>query len=107
MSISEQYIDAVNQADIDTLMSLFSPTATLSHPAGLFTDAGAIRNFYSSIVFAGKAVTEIQAKFTDGDAEILQIRASSPLGEPGNYVHAADVFRILDGLIEQLDIYYR
>ena len=107
MSISEQYIEAVNQADIDTLMSLFSPTATLAHPAGLFTDADAIRNFYESIVFAGQAITEIQAKFTDGDTEILQIRASSPLGEPGNYVRAADVFSIRDGLIERLDIYYR
>ncbi|NTY59738.1 nuclear transport factor 2 family protein [Mycolicibacterium sphagni] len=107
MSIAEQYIDAVNQADIERLMSLFAPTATLSHPAGLFADADAIRNFYESIVFAGKAVTEIVATFSDGDAEILQIRASSPLGEPGNYVHAADVFRIQDGLIAQLDIYYR
>ena len=30
MSIAEQYIDAVNQADIERLMSLFAPTATLS-----------------------------------------------------------------------------
>ena len=50
MSISEQYIEAVNRADIDTLMGLFSPTATLAHPAGLFTDPDAIRNFYQSIV---------------------------------------------------------
>ena len=107
MSISEQYIEAVNQADIDTLMSLFSPTATLSHPTGEFVDADAIRNFYESVVFAGKTITEIQAKFIDGDAEILEIRASSPLSEAGNYVHAADVFRIQDGLIEQLAIYYR
>jgi len=107
VSIAEQYIEAVNQADIHRLMKLFSPTASLLHPAGVFTDPDAIRNFYESVVFAGKAVTEIQAKFTDGDAEIVQIRASSPLGEPGNYVHAADVFQIRDGLIEQLDIYYR
>ncbi|WP_319429394.1 nuclear transport factor 2 family protein [Mycobacterium sp. RTGN5] len=106
-AISEQYIEAVNQADIERLMSLFSPTASLFHPAGLFTDIDAIRNFYESVVFAGQATTEIQAKFTDGDAEILQIRASSPLGTPGHYVHAADVFKIQDGLIERLDIYYR
>ncbi|EHB54749.1 hypothetical protein MycrhDRAFT_1943 [Mycolicibacterium rhodesiae JS60] len=107
MSIPEQYIEFVNRADIDALMSPFSPTAALFHPAGEFTDADAIRTFYSSVVFAGQAVTEIQARFTDGDSEILQIRASSPLGEPGNYVHAADVFRIRAGLIERLDIYYR
>ncbi|WP_407663910.1 nuclear transport factor 2 family protein [Mycolicibacterium sarraceniae] len=88
-------------------MNLFSPTATLSHPAGEFTTTDALRDFYQSVVFAGQAVTEIQARFTDGDTEILQIRASSPFGEPGNYVHAADVFSIRDGLIERLDIYYR
>jgi hypothetical protein len=107
MSISEQYIEAVNQADIERLMSLFSPTATLSHPAGEFTTPESLRNFYESVVFAGQAVTEIQARFTDDDTEILQIRASSPLGEPGNYLHAADVFMIQAGLIERLDIYYR
>lgn len=107
MSIAEQYIEFVNRADIEALMGLFSPTAALFHPAGEFTDGAAIRNFYESVVFAGQAVTEIQAAFTDGDTEILQIRASSPLGEPGNYVHAADVFRIQGGLIERLDIYYR
>ncbi|MCX2932050.1 nuclear transport factor 2 family protein [Mycobacterium sp. CVI_P3] len=107
MSISEQYIEAVNQADINTLMGLFAPSAVLSHPAGEFADVDAIRNFYESVVFAGQAITEIQARFTDGDTEILQIRASSPLGEPGHYVHAADVFRIRAGLIERLDIYYR
>jgi hypothetical protein len=107
VSIAQQYIELVNQADIERLMSLFTPTASLWHPAGEFTDPDAIRNFYESVVFAGQAVTEIQAKFTDGDTDILQIRASSPLGEAGRYVHAADVFRIHDGLIERLDIYYR
>lgn len=107
MSVAEQYIESVNQADIETLMSLFSPTATLSHPAGEFGSAETIRNFYETVVFAGKAVTEIQAKFVDGDAEIVQIRASSPLGEAGRYLYAADVFRVHDGLIERLDIYYR
>lgn len=107
MSLAEKYIEFVNQADIEALMGLFSPTAALFHPAGEFTDGAAIRNFYSSVVFAGQAITEIQAKFTDGDTEILQIRASSPFSEPGNYVHAADVFRIQAGLIERLDIYYR
>lgn len=71
MSIAEQYIESVNRADIEGLMSLFSPTAALFHPAGEFTDSAAIRNFYSSVVFAGQANTEIQAAFTDGDTEIL------------------------------------
>jgi ketosteroid isomerase-like protein len=108
MTIAEQYIDAVNRADIETLMSLFTPTACLTHPAGTFADGDAIRTFYETVVFAGQAVTEIEAQFADGpNAEILQIRASSPLGTPGEYVYAADVFTIRNGLIERLDTYYR
>ncbi|OAN39494.1 nuclear transport factor 2 family protein [Mycolicibacterium iranicum] len=107
MTVGEQYIDAVNRADIDALMGLFAPTARLNHPAGTFDAPDAIRNFYETVVFAGRAVTEIDASFRAGDTEVLQIKASSPLGEPGKYVYAADVFTLRDGLIERLDIYYR
>lgn len=105
--IAEKYIEAVNRADIKSLMELFAPNSTLAHPAGVFTGTDAIAGFYESVVFAGKAVTEIEQYFSDGDTQILQLRASSPLGEPGQYVYAADVFTIRDDLIERLDIYYR
>jgi hypothetical protein len=107
MTIAERYIEAVNRAEIGTLMGLFGPTARLRHPAGTFADADSIRTFYETVVFAGRAMTEIEAQFADGGTEILQIRACSPLGTPGEYVYAADVFTIRDGLIERLDIYYR
>ncbi|MFB1295062.1 nuclear transport factor 2 family protein [Mycobacterium sp. pW049] len=107
MTVAWQYIDAVNRADIEALMGLFAPSACLNHPAGTFADPHAIRNFYETVVFAGRAVTEIDASFSDGDTEILQIKASSPLGEPGKFVYAADVFTLRDGFIERLDIYYR
>lgn len=106
-SIAEQYIDAVNRANIDDLMGLFAPTATLAHPSGTFTGAEEISNFYRSVVFAGQAVTEIERQFADQDAQIIQIHATSPLAEPGQYVYAVDVFTIGDDRIERLDIYYR
>ena len=107
MSVAKKYIDAVNRADIDALMGLFAPTASLKHPAGTFTDPAALRQFYETVVFTGQAVTDIEAQFRDGDTEIVQIRASSPLGEPGHFVYAADIFTVRDGLIERLEIYYR
>jgi hypothetical protein len=107
MTIAERYIDAVNRADIRTLMSLLAPTARLTHPAGTFTDPDGIKTFYETVVFAGKAVTEIEAQFVDGGTQNLQIRASTPLGTPGQYVYAADMFTIHDDVIERLDIYYR
>ncbi|QZA20134.1 nuclear transport factor 2 family protein [Mycobacterium malmoense] len=73
-TIAEKYVDAVNRGDIDCLISLFAPTATLMHPAGTFSDADAIADFYTSVVFAGKAVTEIERQFADHDAQIVQIR---------------------------------
>jgi ketosteroid isomerase-like protein len=104
---AEKYIDAVNRADIKSLVGLFAPSATLAHPAGIFTGADAISDFYETVVFAGKAFTEIERHFSDGDTQIVQLRASSPLAEPGQYVYAVDVFTIRDDLIERLDIYYR
>ncbi|MES3639181.1 nuclear transport factor 2 family protein [Mycobacterium intracellulare] len=106
-SIAEKYIDAVNRADIDELMALFAPTATLRHPSGTFVGAQDIANFYKTVVFTGKAVTEIQTRFRDRGSQIIQIRATSPLAEPGQYVYAADIFTISDEQIEGLDIYYR
>jgi SnoaL-like domain len=106
-TIAEKYIDAVNRAHIDDLMGLFTPTATLAHPSGTFTGADEISNFYKSVVFAGQAVTEIERQFADQNAQIIQIRATSPLAEPGQYVYAVDVFTICDDLIERLEIYYR
>lgn len=106
-SIAEQYIDAVNRADIGDLMALFAPTATLRHPSGTYVGHAEIADFYQSLVFAGKAVTEIDRQFADADVQIIQIRASSPLAEPGQYVYAADIFTIADERIVVLDIYYR
>lgn len=106
-SIAEKYIDAVNRADIDALMTLFAPTAILRHPSGTFVGAEGIADFYKTAVFGGKAVTEIEKQFIDEGPQIIQIRATSPLAEPGQYIYAADIFTISDERIERLDIYYR
>jgi ketosteroid isomerase-like protein len=105
--IAEAYIDAVNRADLDGLLSLFAADPVLLHPAGRFEGREAISGFYTDVVFHGQAVTEIERIHVTDDAQVLQLRATSPLAEPGQYVYAVDVFGISDGLIRTLDIYYR
>lgn len=107
MTVAERCIDAVNRADIDDLIGLFHPGAILAHPAGVFAGTDAIADFYKSVVFAGQAFTEIERQFSDGNARIMQIRASSQLAAPDQYVYAVDVFVVSDNLIKRLDIYYR
>lgn len=105
--IAEAYIDAVNRADLDGLLRLFADGAVLQHPAGRFEGKSQIADFYTGVVFHGQAVTEIERVHVADDAQILQLRATSPLAEPGHYVHAVDVFATTGDRIEALDIYYR
>lgn len=106
-SIAEAYIDAVNRAHLDDLLALFADEAVLTNPAGRFEGRSAIATFYTDVVFHGQAITEIERLFLTDDAQIVQLRASSPLSESGHYVHAVDVFTIDQGRIRTLEIYYR
>lgn len=105
--VAESYVDAVNRSHLEDLLALFAEDAVLTHPAGRFEGHSEIAGFYTDVVFAGKAITEIQRAFVTDDAQILQLRATSPLAEPGQYVHAVDVFSLAQNRIQALDIYYR
>ena len=96
--IAEAYIDAVNRADLASLINLFAPDAVLLHPAGRFEGHRAISGFYTDVVFHGKAVTEIERIYVTDDAQILQLHATSPLSEPGQYVYAVDALATTDNM---------
>lgn len=106
-TIAETYIDAVNRGDIDALTTLFDHNAVLGHPSGTYRGVEEIATFYTSVVFAGQAVTEIEHLYVVDNVQILQLRASSPLDTSGRYVRAVDVFTLHDGRITKLEIYYR
>ena len=107
-SIGRRYVEAVNDADVDALMALFAEDAVLQHPMGVFTDPEGMAGFYTDVVFAGRAVTEIVTTARDGNREWVEIEATSPLSEDGRRVYAADLFELDDaGLISRLAIYYR
>lgn len=108
MTIAEQYIDAVNAADIERLVALFTADATVRNPTGAYEGKAAIRGFYESVVFAGRAITTIERQLAVDDVQVLQIAATSHLAEENAApMHAADVFVIHHDQIASLDIYYR
>lgn len=110
MSVSQQYVDAVNAADGDTLLALFADGAVLRHPLGTFTGHDELRGFYESVVFQGQAVTTLLTcePLPEG-GELALLSATSKVSEPdAKPLHAADVFRLDDeGRITELQIFYR
>ena len=107
-SVGERYVAAINAEDGTALMALFAEGAVLHHPLGTFTGREEMLGFYTDVVFAGKAQTEIVTSCVEEHREWIEIEATSPLGDPGNRVHAADVFDLDgEGLVQRLAIYYR
>jgi hypothetical protein len=109
VSISQRYVDAVNAADGASLLALFAEGATLRHPLGTYTGHEELRGFYDSVVFQGQAVTTLLSVDVLPDGELALLSATSRVSEPdAKPLHAADVFRLdADGLIAELQIYYR
>ena len=103
-TLTEKYIDAVNNADLAGLIALFAPTATLSQKDRLYEGADQIAGFYRELWLPGPSAHEVERQFVDGDALIVQFKAVSPTGEMR---HAVDVFIVKNTLIETLEIYYR
>lgn len=110
MSVSQQYVDAVNAADGDALLALFADGAVLRHPVGTYTGHDELRGFYESVVFQGQAVTTLlSTEPLPAGGELALLSATSRVSEPdAKPLFAADVFRLdADGLITELQIFYR
>ena len=103
-TLTEKYIDAVNKADINELIALFAPTATLSQRDRLYEGTDQIAGFYRELWLPGPSAHEVERQFADGNALIVQFKAVGPTGE---IRHAVDVFIITNTLVESLEIYYR
>lgn len=109
MSVAQQYVDAVNAADGDTLLALFAEGATLRHPVGTYAGHDELRGFYESVVFQGQAVTTLVSVDALDDGELAVLSATSRAAEPdAKPLFAADIFRLdADGRITELQIFYR
>ncbi|MEU5994917.1 nuclear transport factor 2 family protein [Spirillospora sp. NPDC047418] len=106
--VSQRYGEAVDEADLTGLMSLFADDAVLHHPVGTYTGAEAMSGFFRDVVFTGRAVTKIATSCGDDHRERVETEATSPLSQDGGQVHAVDVFDLNgEGRDSRLAICYR
>lgn len=107
MSVAQQYVDAVNNADAAALLALFAEDATLTHPVGTDQGHGEIADFHTDVIFEGQVRMTIVRNIEQGNIEVAQLEGSSPLNEDTT-IHTVDIFTLNDdGLVQALDIYYR
>jgi ketosteroid isomerase-like protein len=108
MTAGERYVEAVNNADSAALLALFAEDAILTHPVGTDTGHVEIEDFHNDVVFAGQLHMTITRRIEQGNLEVVQLQGTSPLDEDGTTVHTVDIFELNDdGLVQNLDIYYR
>jgi ketosteroid isomerase-like protein len=100
------YLAAVNAGDAGRLHALLAEDAVLEHPAGIFSGARSITEFYrESVLGLGTTLTAISTT-TDGSRCVLEVVGRSPLGE--EVVHACDVFDVDGaGRIVSMRVYIR
>jgi ketosteroid isomerase-like protein len=103
-SVAQRYVEAMNAADIDRMMSLFAPHAVMRHMTGTYEGREAIRTFFIEIAFGNSARLERIVLSSQADMAWLEVEARSDV-TPGCQ-RVVDVFRFgPGGLIEDLGVY--
>jgi ketosteroid isomerase-like protein len=103
---AEHYVANVNTRDLEGLVALFAPDATLLHPAGRFEGHDAIRGFYAdNVLLHSPQITAVSWVNADRLC-VFEMDARPPHGDTVS--HAIDHVTVdRDGRIERLAIYYR
>ena len=102
--VAERYVEAMNAADIDDMMSLFGPDAVMRHMTGVYEGTDAIRGFFLEIAFGNRARVERIALIAGEDIAWLEVEATSDV-TPGRQ-RVVDIFRLDSlGRIEDLGVY--
>lgn len=98
------YVRQVNAGDLDALVALFAPYATLLHPLGTFTGTAAIRGFYATNVLAHSPRLVASDWVHDGPHCVFELAATT--GERTS--HAIDHLTVDGtGKIARMAIGYR
>jgi hypothetical protein len=103
---AERYVAMVNARDLEGLVALFAPTATLLHPVGRFEGHDAIQGFYTdNVLLHAPKITAVS--WVDADRfSVFEMDARAPQSD--TVAHAIDHLTVDDdGHIERLAIYYR
>jgi SnoaL-like domain len=100
----EAYIAAVNAVDLDGLVSLFAPEATVLHPLGAFEGTDAIREFYATNILAHAPRIVGSGWVEQGHTCVFELEASAA----GGASHAMDHCTVDEnGKILRMAIAYR
>lgn len=106
VEIGKAYVQAVNDKDIDALLSYFEEDGVLYHPFGTFEGHEKISEFYTGLVFHADTDVTLTGATGDEAMSCLELIGISPQA-PDQPQYACDVFRLNDaGKIETLRIYY-
>lgn len=102
--VASRYIALVSAGDLDGLVALFRPDATLLHPLGQFAGRDAIRSFYAdNILPRGLRLTAVSF-VADERCCVFELAAHTST----DVTHAIDHLTVdADGRVERLAIYYR
>lgn len=101
---ADRYVELVNAGDLDGLVGLFQPDATVLHPQGSFTGHDAIRGFYSESVLAFSPCITATSWVDEGSTCVFEMDAS--VGD--NVSKAIDHLTVSEGgRMTRLAIYYR
>lgn len=102
--VASRYIELVSAGDLDGLVALFRPDATLLHPLGQFTGHGAIRSFYADKILPHGYQLAPVSFVENGCCCAFELEARTP----EDVVLAIDHLTVdIDGGAQRLAIYYR
>ena len=100
----QNYVDRVNAGDLEGLVALFSPFATVLHPLGTFLGAGAVREFYAGNILPHRPSLTASGWVADDRICAFELEAVTA----GRTSFAIDHCTVdADGLIERMVIGYR
>ncbi|MBW2422904.1 MAG: nuclear transport factor 2 family protein [Deltaproteobacteria bacterium] len=102
--IAQRYVEAMNTADIESMMALFATDAVVRHPTGIYSGSDAVRGFFLETAFAYSAHLDLIVAREEGDLAWLEVEARSDV-TPGRQ-RVVDVFRLdAQGHILDLGVY--
>lgn len=108
-AIADQYVAAINAADVEALIDLFEVSGTLKNPLGSFAGHAELLAFYDGVVLHGGTVAHVERVGVDEAGTVFaEVKAFSRHDPEQSVAHALDVFTVNEsGKITSLEIYYR
>lgn len=104
---AHNYVDAINNKNLESLMSIFSDDAELVHPFGVFSGKQKLVEFYGGLVMLADTKLTVARESAENTICCIEVIGISPQA-PDKPQYAVDLFEVNEiGLVKNLSIYYR